>query len=246
MDTMEWLNRTALLVGEEGVETLQKKHVLIVGLGGVGAYAAEMLCRAGIGELTIVDADVVEKTNLNRQLLALHTTLGEPKVEVMKRRLLDINPNLILHSYHEFLRDERTLELLKIAPYDYVVDAIDTLSPKVFLLYHALQCNLKVVSAMGAGGKLNPALVKVSPIEKTTQCRLAYVLRKRLHHLGVYTGFKAVYSTEKVPQSAIRIEEEPNTNKLSNVGTISYMPALFGLFATSVVIQDFLAQEIEK
>ena len=246
MDTMEWLNRTALLVGEEGVETLQKKHVLIVGLGGVGAYAAEMLCRAGIGELTIVDADVVEKTNLNRQLLALHTTIGEPKVKVMKRRLLDINPNLILHLYHEFLRDDRTLELLKIAPYDYVVDAIDTLSPKVFLLYHALQCNLKVVSAMGAGGKLDPALVKVSPIEKTTQCRLAYVLRKRLHHLGVYTGFKAVYSTEKVPQSAIRIEDEPNANKLSNVGTISYMPALFGLFATSVVIQDFLAQEIEK
>lgn len=237
---MDWLSRTALLLGKTQVEELQKKHILVVGLGGVGAYCAESLCRTGIGEMTIVDADIVEKTNLNRQLLALHSTLGKSKIEVMSQRLLDINPQLILHPYHQFLRDDKTVELLQKAPYDYVVDAIDTLSPKVYFIYHALQLGLKVVSAMGAGGKIDPSLIKVSPIEKTSQCRLAYTLRKRLHHLGVYSGFKAVFSTEKVPSSAIQIETTPEVNKLSTVGTISYMPALFGLHACATVIQDLL------
>ena len=235
---MEWLQRTDLLVGTEALNRLRALHVLVVGLGGVGAYAAEMLCRAGVGEMTIVDADCVEETNLNRQLLALTTTIGRPKAEVMAERLLQINPEIKLHCVHEFIRDERTVELLQQAPYGYVVDAIDSISPKVFLLYHALRLNLKVVSAMGAGGKMDPMQVRVAPIEKTYQCRLAHTIRKRLHKMGVRSGFTAVFSPEPVREGSVRIDADPEINKLSTVGTISYMPAVFGCTCASVVIRE--------
>ncbi len=234
----QWLQRTELLLDSETVARFSRAHVLVVGLGGVGAFAAESLCRAGIGEFTLVDADEVEETNLNRQLLALTNTIGKPKVEVMAERLLQINPSVKLHCIHEFLRDERTIEVLQSAQYDYVVDAIDSLSPKVFLLYHAMQCGLKVVSAMGAGGKMDPTQVRVSDISKTYQCGLAHTVRKRLHKMGVRKGFTAVFSPELVREGAVRIEASPETNKLSTVGTISYMPAIFGHFAASVVIRD--------
>jgi len=235
---MEWLSRTELLLGEEKMARLRSKHVLVVGLGGVGAYAAELICRAGVGEMTIVDADVVEISNCNRQLLALQDTLGRPKSEVMTQRLLQINPDLKLHVFNLFLRDEETVRILDLASYNYVVDAIDSLSPKVYLIYFALQRNLKVVSAMGAGGKMNPSLIKVADIKKTYQCKLAHALRKRLHRLGVDTGFKAVFSPEEVPESAIILDANPDINKLSVVGTISYMPAMFGCHAAAVVIND--------
>ena len=194
---MEWLSRTELLLGDEGIKKLSKANVLVVGLGGVGVYAAEMICRAGVGSMTIVDGDDVHITNLNRQLLALNSNMGRPKAEVMAERLLDINPSLKLEVLSEFLRDERTREVLDKG-FDYVVDAIDTLSPKVFLIYHAVQRHIPVVSSMGSGGKMDPEKVSIDDISKTTNCHLARMLRKRLHRLGITTGVKAVYSIEPV------------------------------------------------
>lgn len=234
----DWLQRTELLLGAPILRRLKSAHVLVVGLGGVGAYAAENICRAGIGEMTIVDADIVENSNRNRQLLALTTTLGQPKSEVMAQRLRQINPEVKLHTVQEFIRDERTIELLQQADYDYVVDAIDSLSPKVFLIYHALQQRLKLVSAMGAGGKMDPTAVRVADIKDTCQCRLAQNVRKRLHRMGIRSGFKAVFSTEPVREGSIALSSEPEINKLSTVGTISYMPAVFGCVAASVVVRD--------
>ena len=236
--TKEKCIRSELLLGKDRLEKLQQSHVLIVGLGGVGAYCAEQLCRAGIGEMTIVDADIVEYSNFNRQLLALENTLKQPKAEVMAERLRQINPEITLHVIQEFVRDEGTEILLSRANYDYVIDAIDSLSPKVYLIYFALKRNFRVISAMGAGGKKDPSLVKVVDIKKTYQCGLAHAIRKRLHRLGVKSGFKAVFSPEIVPENAIEIDPNPEINKLSVVGTISYMPAIFGCFMAAQVITD--------
>lgn len=245
MEENNWLARTELLLGPAQVETLAHKHVLQVGLGGVGAYSAEMLCRAGIGEMTIVDADSVSVTNLNRQLPALHSTIGKSKVEIMKERLLDINPNLKLHGVEMFIRDEKTAELLDAADYDYVVDAIDSLSPKVYLIQQALQRGLRIVSAMGAGGKMDPGKVQVADIAKSTHCHLAKTVRKRLYRLGVRGGFPVVYSTENVPEEAIVIDKDESINKLSTVGTISYMPAIFGCVVASVVIRELCGKPLQ-
>ena len=238
----EKTTRSELLLGNEAMKKLQQSHVLLVGLGGVGAYCAEQLCRAGIGEITIVDADVVEYSNFNRQLLALENTVKRPKAEVMAERLHQINPEVKLHVIQEFVRDEGTEVLLDRAPYDYVIDAIDSLAPKVYLIYFALQRNLRVISAMGAGGKNDPSLVKTEDIKKTYQCRLAHALRKRLHRLGVKSGFKAVFSPEIVPESAVELDPNPDINKLSVVGTVSYMPAIFGCFMAAEVINDLTKQ----
>ncbi len=231
-----WNSRTALLVGEEGINTLQNSHILIVGLGGVGAYAAEMLCRAGVGELTIVDADTVSPTNINRQLIALHSTVGKPKSEVLAARLRDINPDIKLHVHTTFLRDDETITLLQAAPYSYVVDAIDTLSPKTFLIYYAIKLGLPIVSSMGAGGKFRPEEIRVSDISKSQYCHLARAVRKKLHHLGVKRGATVVYSPEPVSLDTLMTNEgEPN--KLTSPGTISYMPALFGCHIAAHILQ---------
>ena len=210
----------------------------MVGLGGVGAYAAEQLCRAGIGKITLVDGDVVEHSNRNRQLPALISNVGKPKAEILAARFLDINPDLQLTVVNDYIRDEKTIELLKSQPFDYVVDAIDTLSPKVFLIYHSLQLGLKVVSSMGAGGKLDPHKVEVADISKSYNCKLAKMLRKRLSRMGVKKGMKVVFSSEEVDENAVRLEE--GENKKSTVGTISYMPPVFGCFVSSVVIRDLI------
>ena len=238
---MKWIERTDLLLGTERLEKLRNASVLVVGLGGVGAYAAEMLCRAGVGNLTIVDGDVVEESNRNRQLPALLSTQGKPKTEVLEQRFMDINPEVRLVVINDFLRDEKTIELLDSNHFDYVVDCIDTLSPKVFLIYHAFTRGLKVVTSMGAGGKMDPTLVRIADISKSHDCKLARVVRKRLHRLGICKGITAVFSPEEVPEDAIRLEQSQNKN--STVGTISYMPAVFGCFVASVVIRD-LAVEI--
>lgn len=240
-----WQSRTQLLIGEEALVRLSSVHVLVVGLGGVGAYVAEMLCRSGVGELTLVDGDVFTETNLNRQLPALRTTLGKPKTEVLAERLLSINPNVKLHLHSVFLRDELTTELLQKCRYDFVVDAIDTLSPKVFLLYHALQNGLRVVSSMGSAGKMDPSQVKIADISKSEYCRLAKMVRKRLHKLGVKRGITVVYSTEKVVDSAVVLTKDEEPNKNSTVGTISYMPAVFGCFLASFVIRELIKSEKE-
>jgi len=232
-----WLGRTEMLIGAENIEKLQSAHVLVAGLGGVGAYAAEALCRAGIGRLTIIDGDAVQPTNRNRQLLALCSVEGQPKTKVMAARLRDINPEIQLETINEFIRDERLIEIVS-RPYDYVVDAIDTLSPKVFLLYHGLKNHQRIVSSMGAGGKLDPLQIRVDDLSKTYNCRLAYILRKRLRRLGVTTGIKAVFSTEQVDKELVEACDEQN--KKSVVGTISYLPAMFGLVCASVVIRELM------
>lgn len=237
-----WNERTHLLIGEEGLAKLHQSHVLVVGLGGVGAYAAEMLCRAGVGELTIVDGDVVTASNRNRQLIALTSTIDQPKSELMAKRLRDINPEIKLTVIHEYLENEKIEALFDAGKFDYVVDAIDTIAPKVSFLHTALQHNLKIVSAMGAGGKLDPTKVQIAEIEHTSQCKLAFMIRKRLHRLGVRSGFKAVYSTEVVPKHVIKINEVQEQNKLTTVGTISYMPAVFGCFIASVVLRELLEE----
>ena len=236
---MNWLERTELLFGKEKLNQLKEANVLVVGLGGVGAYAAEQLCRAGVGTMTIVDGDVVEPSNRNRQLPALISTTRKPKVEVLKQRFLDINPELHLIVRNEFVSDEKIVELLTSQPFDYVVDAIDTLSPKVYLVYHSIQLGLKVVSSMGAGGKTDPSKIEISDISKSYSCRLAKAMRKRLMRLGIDKGVKVVFSSETVDKRAIRPEE--SKFKKSTVGTISYMPPLFGCFIASVVIRDLIS-----
>ncbi|MBQ5653570.1 MAG: tRNA threonylcarbamoyladenosine dehydratase [Alistipes sp.] len=235
-----WLERTELLLGAEKLEILKNAHVLVVGLGGVGAYAAEMIARAGVGRMTIADADVVGTTNINRQLLALHSTIGKSKAEVMAERLKDINPEICLTVVNRFIKDEETYTLLDAAQYDYVVDCIDTLSPKLALIVAALERKMKVVSSMGAGAKTDPTQLEIKDISKTHHCPLAHMLRKRLHKVGVYKGFKAVFSPEPIREGAMIIEEEQN--KKSQVGTISYIPALFGIGCASEVIRDLIGE----
>ncbi|MDR1402999.1 MAG: tRNA threonylcarbamoyladenosine dehydratase [Tannerellaceae bacterium] len=232
-----WNSRTQLLLGNEKTEHLFRSHVLVVGLGGVGAYAAEQICRAGVGNITIVDADVVTDSNINRQLPALHSTLGQPKADVMGKRLLDVNPALNLTIISAFLRDEQTEDILSSARFDFIIDAIDTLSPKVFLLYHAVRRQIPVVSSMGAGAKIDPSMVKMADISKTTHCGLAKAVRKRLKNKGISKGIPVVFSTETANPDAI-IETEGEVCKRSTAGTVSYMPAIFGCFLASYVIRN--------
>ena len=232
----DWLTRTELILGVDGLKKLKAANVLVVGLGGVGAYAAEMICRSGVGSMTIVDGDHIHLTNRNRQLPALKSTQGLPKAEVMGQRIKDINPDIKLTVIQEYIKDERMVEVLNIG-FDYVVDAIDTLSPKIFLIYHSLQRKFPVVSSMGAGGKFDPTRISICDISETTDCSLARILRKRLHRLGIRDGFTAVYSPEVIDKSKI-VPTSGEQNKASIVGTISYMPAAFGIACASVVIRD--------
>ena len=238
MSIPQWLSRTELLTGKEKLLALREKHVLIAGLGGVGAMAAEQICRAGVGRMTIIDGDTVHPSNRNRQLAALKSTEGIAKTEVMAKRLLDINPDLQLTVIYEYMKDDRTIEILELG-YDYVVDAIDTLSPKVFFLFHCVRLALPVVSSMGAGGKFDPLQIAVADINDSYNCKLAYYMRKRLHKMGVWTGIKVIFSPEVVERSSV-ILQEGESNKKSNVGTISYMPAVFGCFCASVVLRDLM------
>ncbi len=234
------MERTGLLLGGERLERLCRAHVLVVGLGGVGAYAAEMIARAGVGRMTVADADAVAASNINRQLVALHSTVGRPKAEVLAERLRDINPSIGLCVVNRYIKDEATDELLDAARYDYVVDAIDTLSPKLALILGALDRGLPLVSSMGAGAKTDPTQLEIADISKTHHCPLAHMLRKRLHKAGVRRGFRAVFSPEPMREGAMIPCEEPN--KKSNVGTISYMPALFGIGCASVVVRGLIGE----
>lgn len=232
-----WNTRTELLLGADRMEYLSHCHVLVVGLGGVGAYTAEQICRAGIGHMTIVDADTVNESNINRQLPALHSTLGKPKAEVVGQRLLDINPRLKLTVLNEFLRDERTEEVLSAQKFDFIVDAIDSLSPKVFLLYYAHRHEIPIVSSMGAGAKMDPTQIKIADISKSFNCALAKAVRKRLRAMGLNKGIPVVFSTEIANPEAI-IEVTNEQCKRSTAGTVSYMPAIFGCYLASYVIRN--------
>lgn len=240
---MEWSSRTELLLEKEGLEKLKNAHVLVVGLGGVGAYAAEMLVRAGVGEITIIDGDVVQPSNRNRQLPALCSTQYKPKVEVMKQRLLDINPDLKINPIQLFVTGAAIKDLLAI-PFDYVIDAIDSIAPKVFLIVHTFNAKIPLISSMGAGGKLDPAKVTIDDISKSYHCKLARMIRKRLTKFNIKKGFNVVYSPEPVKKEHV-IFVEGERNKKTTVGTISYMPALFGLLAASKVIRDLVGKDNE-
>ena len=233
--TDDFYSRTALLLRPEGVRRLRDAHVLVVGLGGVGGYAAEQLCRAGVGRLTLVDADKVSESNINRQIIALHSTVGQSKVVLFKQRMADINPDCIVDARETFLRDEEMISLLQEQHYDYVVDAIDTLSPKVFLLYHCVSMGLPVVSSMGSAGKVDATALHIADISKSHTCPLAAMVRKRLHRMGITEGIDVVFSTEKVAEHAM--VEEISENKRTTIGTISYMPPMFGCCCASVVIR---------
>jgi tRNA threonylcarbamoyladenosine dehydratase len=233
-----WQERTIQLLGQEKFSRLHQANILVVGMGGVGSMAAEMICRSGVGRMTIVDGDTVQPGNINRQLPATHSTLNRDKAIVMGERLMDINPGLELKVVSDFIREERIPEILS-APFDYVVDAIDTLSPKIYLIYHTLQKGLKLASSMGSGGKLDPSQVHVADFGDTYNCKLAYLLRKKLRKLDVHGGFKVVFSTEQVPRDRIlSVEGEPN--KKSTVGTNSYIPAIFGCLLASIVVRDLV------
>lgn len=237
-----WLERSELLLGEENLRRLREANVLVVGVGGVGAYAAEMIARAGVGRMTIADSDTVSESNINRQLIALHSTIGRDKVALLAERLRDINPELELHTVNAYIKDEMTDTLLDAERYDYVVDAIDTLSPKLALIKGCIDRGYPVVSSMGAGAKLDPTRLEIADISKTHHCPLAHMLRKRLHKIGIRHGFKAVFSAEP-PREGAMVECEER-NKKSMVGTISYLPAMFGIGCASVVIRDICKIEI--
>ena len=236
MERYDWQQRTELLLGEEKMECIRNAHVLVVGLGGVGAYAAEMICRAGVGRMTIVDADTVQSTNLNRQLPALHSTLGMPKANILEARFKDINPELELKVLPVFLKDENIPELLDAARYDFIVDAIDTLSPKCYLIYHALQRRIKIVSSMGAGAKSDITQVRFADLWDTYHCGLSKAVRKRLQKMGVKRKVPVVFSTEQADSNAVLLTDD-EMNKKSTCGTVSYMPAVFGCYLAEYVIK---------
>ncbi len=233
-----WLSRTELLLGSEKLEKLSKSHVLVAGLGGVGGYAAEQLCRAGIGEMTLIDGDIVNETNRNRQVIALVSNEGLSKAKLMEARLKDINPDIRIHIIPEFLKEDRFAEILE-SPFDYVVDAIDTLTPKVHLLAGSVKRNLKIVSSMGSGGRMNPEKVEIADISESHHCKFAHMVRKYLHRMDIFKGITVVYSPESVDSHAIR-ETNGEENKRSVVGTISYMPPVFGCYCASVVIRALI------
>lgn len=234
----KWQERATLLFKENGIERLKASNVLVVGLGGVGSYAAEFLARAGVGNMTIVDGDIVDITNINRQLPALHSTVGLAKVELMNNRLLDINPELKLTAINEFLSPERAFEIVT-KEFDYVVDCIDSVTPKLNLILAAKRKGVKVISNMGAGGKYDAGKVKVTDIRKTDYCPLAKVIRKRLKKEGVSSGVKVVYSFERPDESSIKTTDGTNFKK-SFYGTNSWMPCLFGLHAAETVVKYLL------
>ena len=237
-----WSSRTELLLGNVALSRLQKASVLVVGVGGVGAATAEMLARAGVGKLVLVDGDTVNVSNRNRQLNALSSTMGKQKVLVMGDRLLDINPDLQLKLIAEFISEDRMDALLSEEKYDFVVDAIDTLTPKVHLLFNAISKNIPIVSAMGAGGKTNPELIRQTDISKTYQCALAKAVRRELGLLGIRKNLPVVFSSEPVNKDAI-LRTSSERNKKSTVGTISYMPVLFGCHLAAYVINKLISNE---
>jgi len=233
-----WLERSTLLLGNEKLEYLKSLTIAVVGLGGVGAYAAEMLARAGVGSMIILDADNINPSNKNRQLLALESTMGQSKAQLMYNRLMDINPALKIIVIKEFLTQENVDEILSHRPIDYIVDAIDTLSPKIALIQFALRNSIKIVSSMGAGAKTDATKIKIKDISKSFNCPLAYMLRKRLRKVGISKGFNVVFSEELPDEDAIIAVEEQN--KKSMVGTISYLPPVFGCICAQAVLEDLL------
>ena len=238
----QWQERTSMLLGEETLARFASSKVMVVGLGGVGAYAAEMLCRAGVGNMVILDSDTVSVTNRNRQLIALESTIGKLKTDVVAQRLRDINPAVNLTVIPEYIEESNLEEIFRMAgELDYVVDAIDTLAPKISLIKYCVEHKIPHVSAMGAGAKLDATKIRIADISKSYNCPLAYILRKKLRKEGISKGFKVVFSEELPDRDAIVPVEE--RNKKSQVGTISYLPAVFGCVCAQAAVEYLIGQE---
>ncbi len=230
-----WTERTEMILGRDGLERLSSSRVAVVGLGGVGAYAAEMLVRAGLGHIVLIDSDCVATSNINRQLSALNSTVGRKKADVLKERFLDINPGLDVQVCCDYVNEDYLKEENPLDGSDVVIDAIDTLSPKVALIRYCLEKGMHLVSSMGSGAKLDATSVRIADISQTYQCPLAHMLRKRLHKLGITEGFDAVFSVEIPRRESMMIEE--SRNKKSQVGTISYLPAAFGCVCAQAALK---------
>lgn len=230
-----WLERTELLIGEESLKKLGEAHVCVIGLGGVGSYAAEFLCRAGVGEMTIVDGDVVDSTNRNRQLPALSSTIGISKAKIIADRMRDINPDLKLHVYDSFLEPEQVEEVIK-GGIDFVADCIDTIQPKLQVIRACIRTKTSYISSMGAGGIMDPGKVKVSRLSETFNCVMAQHIKKRLKKEGIYLNRIWCVFSEEMPDlnTVQRIEGK---FKKSYYGTISYIPALFGIHISGFIIR---------
>jgi tRNA threonylcarbamoyladenosine dehydratase len=226
--------RTGLIVGNEGLEKLKNSSILVFGVGGVGSFATEAIVRAGVGKITIVDFDDVDITNINRQLPALHSTIGRDKVEVMKERILDINPDIEIKAIKAKYTAENSDELLD-GDYDYVVDAIDMVSSKIHLIESCVKKNLTIISSMGMGNKLDPTKIVVTDIYKTQMCPLAKVVRKELRDRKI-KKLKVVYSTEQ----PVELKERIMNGKKITPGSISFVPSVAGLIIASVVVNDLI------
>lgn len=240
MNDIEWLGRSRLLIGENNLQKLMAAHVMVVGLGGVGSFAAEFICRNGVGKMTIIDGDVVDPTNRNRQLPALATNHGLPKASLMEERLRSINPEIALHVVPSFINPEMVEQLLHLKP-DFIIDAIDSVTPKLTFVKVAYEHQIPMVSSMGAGGKLDPTQIQVADIAKTYNCPFAQQLRKMLKKDNIYKGLQVVFSPEENVKESLMLTDGSNYKK-SAYGTMSYMPAAFGAVAASVAIRHLMAK----
>lgn len=237
---ISWLSRTSLLIGEEKLRRLTRKHVMVVGMGGVGSYAAEFIARSGVGRMTIIDGDVVDPTNRNRQLPALATTHGLYKADLMAERLREINPELEVTAIKAFITPDMVAPLLETRP-DYIIDAIDSITPKITFIRMAYASGLPMISSMGAGAKLDPTRLQVADISKTWNCPFAQQIRKQLKKHHIRRGLKVVFSPEDPIKESLMLTQGTRFKK-SAYGTISYMPATFGAVAASVAIRHLMEQ----
>lgn len=235
-------SRMELLIGKEGVDLLGRKKVAVFGLGGVGSFVAEALARCGVGSLTLVDHDTVELTNINRQLYALHSTIGMPKTKVAKERIRDIDEKILVHTYDTYY-DEDASHMFDFSTYDYVVDAIDTVSSKLLLIEQSKRCKTPIISSMGTGNKLDPTKFEITDISKTSVCPLAKAVRRELRKRGI-RRVKVLYSREKPSKSRARREKEGGSRP--KPGSISFVPSVAGLFIAAEVIKDLLQEKISK
>lgn len=243
MPVTEYNQRTALLLGKEAIDLLSTRHVMVVGTGGVGAYAVEMLARSAVGQLTIIDADVVSESNLNRQLPALVSTIGISKVEIMRRRIADINPSCRVNAIGTFVTADNIAPIMERFRPDYVIDAIDSVAPKVALIEYCHRNKTGLISSMGAGGRIDPTKVKYADIADTCHDGLARAVRQRLKDRGITRGVKCVFSTEQARRSALTLTDEM-PNKVSSFGTVAWLPATFGIMLASYVINRLTGQKI--
>lgn len=240
-----WLERTELILGETEMNRLKNAHVLIVGLGGIGSFAGEFIARAGIGKMTIIDGDVFDITNKNRQLTALDSTIGRNKAIVLAERIRDINPDIELNVLQEFVLPERTWEILHEYQPDFVMDCIDSLAPKIEWIIACKRLKIRIITHLGAGGKIDPSKVSVASLTQSHNCKLGHHVKKRLKKKGIgYKSVRCVFSSELQQKKSLKLTDGSNF-KRSFYGTVSYMPGLFGLMGAADVIR-YLSQKDRK